>query len=492
MRVGQETPDGGEGQRLLRFSVADTGIGIPPDKLETVFAAFSQADTSTTRRFGGTGLGLAIAARLVELMAGRLWVESEVGRGSTFHFTVRLPLYDEAMPPPPRLPDLRDLSVLVVDDNAVNRRILGELLASWGLRPVMVASGAEALAELQRRAAAGEPHPLVVLDYMMPDMDGIAVAERIQSAPELTGAIILMLSSADSPVAAERCKELKIALCLIKPVKESELLEAIITALGTAGPRVRTVGVPAALAGSSRPLRILVAEDNPVNQRVVQTLLEHRGHTPVLTANGREALAALDREVFDVVLMDVQMPEMDGFQATAEIRAREKTTGAHVPIVALTAHALKGDRERCLAAGMDGYLAKPIRSEELIELVESIASRRGPAAARPGTASDGGKDDLSAAGKADLRRLGPLFVADAARLRDEMRDAIARRDGEALQRAAHTLRGTAGYFAAHRTLELASRLEQLGKAGDFTADTDRACQELTAELARLERTLAAE
>ena len=488
VRVEPETADEREDGKVLRFSVADTGIGIPGDKLGKIFAAFSQADTSTTRRFGGTGLGLAIAARLVELMAGTIWVESEVGRGSTFYFTVPLPLHAESILSPPAVPDLQDLSVLVVDDNAVNRRILSELLASWGLRPAMAASGAEALTELRRAAEEGEPHSLVVLDFMMPDLDGVTVAEQIRRDPVLAGAIILMLSSADRPLAAERCKELGIALCLVKPIKESELLEALVAALGTAGAPVRTVVVPAALDADSQPLRVLVAEDNPVNQRVVKAILELRGHTPLLAANGREALSAWERQSFDIVLMDVQMPEMDGFQATAAIRAREESTGAHVPIVALTAHALQGDRERCLAAGMDGYLAKPIHSEELIELVERLAARPGSGGAprRPGGGSAIAGKDV----RAHRKELDDLFVADAARLRDDIGDAIARRDGPALQAAAHSLRGSAGHFAAHRTEELAARLEQSGRGGEFTADTDRAYQELGQELARLERVLA--
>ncbi|HYU31089.1 MAG TPA: response regulator [Thermoanaerobaculia bacterium] len=471
--------------RLLHFTVADSGIGIPADKLETIFSAFSQADTSTTRRFGGTGLGLAIATRLVELMAGRVWAESEVGRGSTFHFTTRLPPSADAILPPPKVPHLEDLSILVVDDNAVNRRILSELLASWGLRPATAASGAEGLTELRRAAAEGEPHPLVMLDFMMPDLDGVAVAEQIRRTPELAGAIILMLSSADRPIAAARCKELGIALCLVKPVKESELLEAFITALGTTGAHTRPIAVPTARAADAPLLRVLVAEDNPVNQRVVQSILEHRGHSSRLTANGREALAAWEQEGFDVVLMDVQMPEMDGFQATTAIRSREESTGAHIPIIALTAHALKGYRERCLAAGMDGYIAKPIRSEELIELVERLAAQP---AARPGAGPAIARRDGDGVNR---RELGNLFVVDAARLRDEIGDAITRRDGPALQAAAHTLRGSAGYFAAHRTLELATRLEHLGSKGDFNAETDQAHRDLIEELTRLERVLTA-
>jgi signal transduction histidine kinase/CheY-like chemotaxis protein/CHASE1-domain containing sensor protein len=484
VRVDRDETDAGGPSMLLHFSVADTGIGIPPEKLGSIFAAFSQADTSTTRRFGGTGLGLAIAARLVEMMGGRIWVESAVDQGSTFHFTVSLARHEGTLPAPARLPDVQGLSVLVVDDHAVNRRILGELLASWGLRPTMAASGREGITELRRAAQAGEPYPLVVLDYLMPDMDGIRVAERIRQTQELAGAIILMLSSADDHAAAERCSELGIALCLTKPIKESELLEALLHALGAVGLPAREAPAPAPLERTARPLRILVAEDNPVNQRVVQAVLEQRGHTPVLTGNGREAVAALEREDFDVVLMDVQMPEMDGFEATAAIRAREESDGGHVPILAMTAHALQGDRERCLAAGMDGYLAKPIRSDELIELVESSLPPQRDLGPGEGLAAAGlaGNDGL-------LQELASLFIADSSRLLAEIREAIARRDGGALQRAAHRLRGSAGYFTAQRAVELAQQLEQLGKAGDFSPATERLCQDLAEELGRVEQAL---
>ncbi|HYH46077.1 MAG TPA: response regulator, partial [Thermoanaerobaculia bacterium] len=479
----EEETDGGGPSTLLHVSVEDTGIGIPPDKLSAIFEAFSQADTSMTRRFGGTGLGLAIAARLVEMMGGRIWAESAAGRGSTLHFTVSLVPHEGAAPAPPRLPDIQGLSVLVVDDNAVNRRILDELLASWGLRPTMAASGGEAIAELRRAAQAGEPYPLVVLDQRMPDMDGVRVAERIRQTQELAGAIILMLSSAEDHVGAARCGELGIAICLTKPIKESELLEALLEALGTVAPPASGAPGSPPLEQTSRPLRILVAEDNPVNRRVVESVLDERGHTPVLAGNGREAVAALEREAFDVVLMDIQMPEMDGFQATAAIRAREASSGGHVPILAMTAHALQGDRERCLAAGMDGYIAKPIHFDELIELVESSAPARrlGPG------------DGLAAAGLAGndslLKKLTSLFLVDSARLLAEMRDAIARQDGPALKQAAHHLRGSAGYFTAQRTTELAQHLEQLGEAGDFSPLADQLCQDLAEELARVEQQL---
>jgi two-component system, sensor histidine kinase and response regulator len=484
VRVDREMAGGAGPSMLLHFSVADTGIGIPPEKLTSIFAAFSQADTSTTRRFGGTGLGLAIAARLVEMMGGRIWAESAAGQGSTFHFTLSLTRHEGRLPAAARLPDVQGLSVLVVDDHPVNRRILGELLASWGLRPALAASGGEGIAELRRAAEAGESYPLVVLDHLMPDMDGVMVAERIRQTQELAGAIILMLSSADDRVAAERCRELGIAICLTKPIKESELLEALLKVLGAAGAPADEAPAPAPAERTSRPLRILVAEDNPVNQRVVEAILEQRGHTPVLAGNGREAVAALEREPFDAVLMDVQMPEMDGFEATARIRAREASGGGHVPILAMTAHALQGDRERCLAAGMDGYLAKPIRADELIELVEGSV---------PPERDFGPGSGLAAAGLAGneslLKELAGLFIADAARLQSEIRDAVARRDGDALARAAHRLRGSAGYFTAQRVLDLTARLEELGKAGDFSPLTDRVSQDLAEELARVEQAL---
>ncbi|HYN20375.1 MAG TPA: response regulator [Thermoanaerobaculia bacterium] len=375
-------------------------------------------------------------------------------------------------------PNLRDLAALVVDDHPVHLRILFELLASWGLRPAMAPSGAEALAELQRKADAGDAYSLVVLDHRMPDMSGIEVAERIRSAPELAGAILLLLSSGDPPMSAERCKELGITVCLTKPLKESELLEGLLAAVEAAGPRHAAVTAPAALGTSAKPLRILVAEDNAINQRLVQAILAERGHSIVMTANGREALAALDREAFDVVLMDVQMPEMNGFQATAAIRAREGSTGARIPIIALTAHAFKEDRERCLAAGMDAYLAKPLRFDELVELVENAPSVRGSPAPPSARHGDGVSKELTA-----------LFVEDAARIGGEIRDAVARGDGPALQGAAHRLRGTAGYFGADRTLELTARLEQFGRAADFTAETMRLSQMLSDEIARLEREL---
>jgi PAS domain S-box-containing protein len=359
----------------LHFSVRDTGIGIPAEKQQTIFEAFSQADNSTTRQFGGTGLGLTICSRLVEKMGGRIWVESEPGQGSTFHFTVRLGKQKTATRKivPMHLDRLRGLRVLVVDDSSTNRRILVSMLNKWAMAPTAVDGGQAALDTLGKAKAARKGFPLILIDAQMPEMDGFALAERIKQNPELTAATILMLTSAGFAGDAARCKELGIAVYLVKPVRQLELLEAIRLALGT-GPEKQTSAALItrhALGNATRRLQILLAEDNAVNQVLAVRLLQKRGHSVVVVGNGREALATLDNQRFDIVLMDVQMPEMDGFQATAAIREKEIQTGAHIPIIALTAHAMKGDQERCLAAGMDAYITKPIEAKELFSAIEN-------------------------------------------------------------------------------------------------------------------------
>jgi CheY-like chemotaxis protein len=393
----------------LHVSVRDTGIGVSPDKQAAVFQAFEQGDRSITRRYGGTGLGLTISQRLVEMMGGRIWMESVEGVGSTFYFTIRCEV--PAQPHARHLVTpaaLRDLSVLVVDDNATNRRILNEILTHWQMRPTTVDGGIAALGCLMHAAAAGRPFPLVLIDVHMPEMDGFTLAEHIKRIPALAGATIMMLSSADLSGEAARCRALGVAGFLTKPIHQSELLDAIRVALGDAAREpVSQRARPAARAASHR-LHILLAEDNPVNQRLTVRLLEKRGHTVVVANNGREALAALAREPVDLVLMDVQMPEMDGLEATAEIRRREAAISrqpsavshqssaiphpsslvAHVPIIALTAHAMKGDDRRCLAAGMDGYISKPIKPDELFAAIDELARATAPQAAYPPTVAD--------------------------------------------------------------------------------------------------------
>jgi len=368
---------------ICRFTVADTGIGIPEDKRESIFDPFSQADTSTTRKYGGTGLGLTISTRLVEMMGGKIWVESELGRGSQFHFTVRLAAADAkeirlGTIAPAEL--LRGVRVLVVDDNRTNCRILEGMLNRWEMKPITVNGGASALTLLSAAREAGEPFGLVLTDMHMPDMDGFALVEQIRQRPDLATATIMMLTSAGHRGDAARCQELGVSAYLLKPIRQSELREAIARVLGA---REHDGAIPLvtrfSLQDAREPdayLSVLLAEDNLVNQRLVVRLLEKRGHRVVVAGTGLEALKALEKESFDLVLMDVQMPDMDGLEATAAIREKEKDTAAHQAIVALTAHAMKGDREKCLAAGMDGYLTKPIRPQELDQLLEIYVARR--------------------------------------------------------------------------------------------------------------------
>ena len=380
VRVQVEAEDGRD--LVLRFTVSDTGIGIAEDKREKIFDPFAQADTSTTRKYGGTGLGLTISVRLVRMMGGKIWVESEEGRGSHFHFTVRVGAADRkeikvGSAAPPQI--LRGVRVLVVDDNGTNRRILEGMLKRWEMRPVSAKGGEEALAQLVAARKAGDAFGLIVTDMHMPKMDGFALVERIRRRPELSTATIMMLTSAGHRGDAERCQKLGVSAYLLKPIRQSELREAIARVLGAREqegkiPLITRFSLGDARDGSDS-LRVLVAEDNPVNQRLIVRLLEKRGHRVVLADNGRQALAALEKESFDLVLMDVQMPEMDGFEATSAIRMREKSIGSHQTIIALTAHAMKGDREECLARGMDGYLTKPIRPQELDEVLARCGVR---------------------------------------------------------------------------------------------------------------------
>jgi CheY-like chemotaxis protein len=374
LKVQVESEEGTD--RILRFTVSDTGIGVEPEKLQLIFDPFTQADTSTTRKYGGTGLGLTISARLIGMMGGRIWVESEVGRGTKFHFTIRAQTDGRAIvigsTAPPEI--LCGVKVLIVDDNSTNRRILGGMLKRWEMESHAVEGGEGALAELQAAHDAGEPYALILTDMHMPKMDGFALIEHIRERPELATATIVMLTSAGHRGDAARCRKLGVAAYLLKPIRQSELREAIARVLGA---REMPGAIPLVTRFSlhdarepERVLRVLLAEDNAVNRLLATRLLEKRGHKVVVATNGREAVDALDRGGFDLVLMDVQMPEMDGFEATAAIRKKEQGTGVHQTVVALTAHAMKGDRERCLDAGMDGYLSKPIRPQELDDLLE--------------------------------------------------------------------------------------------------------------------------
>ena len=363
----------------LHFAVRDSGVGIPEDKQEKIFEAFSQADGSMARKYGGTGLGLTICTKLADMMHGRIWVQSEVGKGSTFHFTARLGIQSTPTHQTiPLLPEqLRDLHSLIVDDNFTNRRVMHGMLSRWGMRPTAVDGGRAALQAIEIAKNAGHPFPLILLDGQMPEMDGFTLAEQIQKDPGLLGATIMMLTSAGHLGDAARCRELGIAAYLVKPIRQSELLRAICHVLNKT-PMTDSASLITrhTLRQGGSSIRVLLAEDNAVNQTLAKRLLEKHGFVVFAVGDGRAAVEAFEKEHFDVVLMDIQMPEMDGFEATARIRGKESTLGGRIPIIALTANALKGDQERCLAAGMDGYISKPIRTSELLEAIESLVVKK--------------------------------------------------------------------------------------------------------------------
>ncbi len=495
----------------LHFAVTDTGIGIAPEKQNRLFQSFSQVDASTTRQYGGTGLGLAISAQLVRMMGGRVWLESTPGVGSTFHFSVLFGLSTATDRPllASRI-DLHELPVLVVDDNSTNRLILHEMLSNWRMKPTEVEGGAAALRVLEQAYTAGHPFPLVLLDSMMPEMDGFSLAAEIQRQPGLARATLMMLSSADRRGEAAKCHELGIVNYLQKPVGQSVLLNAIMTALGPVlSTDVTAVSSRREPAQGERRLRLLLAEDNVVNQRLAVKLLERRGHDVIVVNNGRQALAILELDHFDAVLMDVQMPELDGFETTAAIRERELSTKAHLPIIAMTAHAMKGDKERCFEAGMDGYVAKPLQPLDLFEVVERLAlndiTRNSPTVAiGPVTESDSRPAsavsvdpvfNLIAAlarvrGDAEfLKELIGLFQEESAELMCDLRQAIDRQDAVQVQHTAHSLKGAASNFAAPTVTAAAFALEMIGKRGSLI-DAEEAWDDLATALVRLHADLA--
>ena len=466
----------------LHFIVRDTGIGIPVEKQQIIFEAFSQVDGSTTRHYGGTGLGLTITKRLVRMMGGKVWVESRLGEGSTFHFTLKLaPPQKNRSGPNLRSAELESLHVLIVDDNETNRMILDEMLKNWRMVPTLADSGEAALMAMRWARDQGNSFRLVLLDGHMPGMDGFEVARRIKSDPSLAGATIMMLTSDRQVGDAARCREIGIKVYLVKPIGQSDLLDGIINALGTQMLDSASAVLPDKGVKSMRSLRLLLAEDNPVNSHLALTLLRKWGHEIVLATNGREALEVLENagfKGFDAVLMDVQMPEMDGMEATAAIRAREKTLGFHVPIIGVTAHAMKGDRERCLEGGMDGYVSKPIRPEtllsELARLVPGSVRRAGQPATTPVPAIPAGALDrggLLDRVEGDMDLLGDiieLFKEDSLRQLTAIREAIDKKDATALRRAAHTLKGTCGNLGAPEAAATALELEKQASAGDLS------------------------
>ena len=525
----------------LQFSVRDTGIGIPEDKQEFIFSVFSQADQSMSRRFGGTGLGLAISSQLATMMGGRVWVESELGKGSTFSFTAFFEEQDLPATSPESLPEMvEEMMVLVVDDNDTNRLILEEMLKNWGMQSLSVDGGAVALQAMLRAKDSNRPFPLVLVDISMPDMDGFSLTEEIRRHPELAQTAVIALSSAGRPEEVTRVQELGIAHVLTKPVKQSELFNAIAQICQPDESGNLTTDLDPQQSQVPHPLKILLAEDGLVNQKVAVMMLQSRGHSVSIANNGQEAVDRLEQGPFDLILMDVQMPEMDGLEATRVIRTREAESGLHLPIIAMTAHAMKGDRERCLDAGMDGYLSKPIRAETLYETIEAYShpletTMSGsaesadsphpdllPENARPftlkiegdredttsqvgpgskghitGATENGGEKLLDWKGaleqlggnEAALRDITQMFMDECPKLVKAIRDAIVDNDMPELRRNAHTLKGSAAVFSANSVVKAAAALEIMGREKN-TAGVEEALALLETELAILSPALA--
>ena len=485
----------------LHFSVRDTGTGIPKDKQELIFEAFVQADGSTTRHYGGTGLGLGICTKIVEQMRGKIWVESTLGEGSTFHFTARFPLSKTPAPSIEARETMRGLRVLVVDDNATNRRIFHEMLSNWEMIPLLTTSAQEAMIEVERAADADWSFDLVLVDAMMPETDGFTLAKQLRNAPGTANAPIIMLSSGVRPGDDALAQSAGISTLLTKPVQQSVLLDAIQNAIERkAGTSATIQAVPEILpAGKpvSRALRIMIAEDNVINRAVAAGILEKQGHSLVHVENGREAVEATAREAFDLIFMDVQMPEMDGFEATRRIREMEQSNGHRTPIVAMTAHAMTGDRERCLAIGMDDYIAKPIRKEDLLRIIENCSNAAATRVPEPlaesllnGTESAPSlytREELLEQCDCDdelMEKLISLFNENTPRILDSIRESIAQRNSAGLEGAAHNLLSSLGAFGAGPARNLALRLEEQGQLGDF-ADADERFANLEREIDKI-------
>jgi two-component system, sensor histidine kinase and response regulator len=537
---------------LLHVRVSDTGIGIPLEKQRSVFEAFAQADGSTTRKYGGTGLGLTICARLVQMMGGRLWIESEVGKGSTFHFTLQLRALDAAARSR-RLPipaDLLGTRVLIADDNATTRAILAETIEGWGMKPVAVDSGATAISALSEDSGVWPSPPnagnaakapstsfgLLIVDARMPKVDGFAVVEHCRRREILKGRTVMMLSSTSAQADAARCRDVGVFATVTKPVKPSHLQEALFHAFGIpTRASLRPADLRRCATGPHvRGLRVLVAEDNAINQKLMRRWLERQAHRVHIVENGKAAVAALETEQYDVALLDVEMPEMDGIQAARAVRARERREGGHVPLIVVTAYAMKGDRERCLRAGFDGYVSKPVQVEELYDMIDRLAQPSSlvdddparvwlgpaPTSISPVPASSAGDEapisvgsdrlDRSSGsspslrpmfnrtkalertgGDADLlRELAEVFLDECPRWLADIGEAIDAGDARKLQRAAHTLKGGVDSFGARSAFEAALSLEKMARTSELGGSAE-AYFALRAQVDRLVPELAA-
>ncbi|HEX4487400.1 MAG TPA: response regulator [Terriglobales bacterium] len=473
----------------LEFKVRDTGIGIPREKQAALFEAFSQADSSTTRKYGGTGLGLAISLRLVDLMSGQIWIDSKEGRGSTFHFTANFTVAaakpEQAAPILPA--ELNGSRVLIVDDNATNRRILHDMTARWNMRPVDAESATRAMEMIQSAHAEKDPFRIILLDGCMPETDGFQFAQMLKDLPEANTASVLMLTSGGQAGEAARCEALGISAYLLKPVLQADLQRAMTTVVGLGSMPQPPLVTRHSLRESKRSLRILVAEDNPVNQTLIVRLLQKLGHTSVVAQNGKEAVALAASQKFDFILMDVQMPEMDGLTATALIRNAEKGGSTHIPVYAITARAMKGDNEICLRAGMDGYIPKPVRFSDVERALATVGSSavisEPPPSQLPAWTDTealerlGGDEEL-------LRELCQIFLQESPKLLAKLKEASASGDIDTLKRAAHSLKGEVSYLSAEDVSKTAKELERMADENDISQAAPLV-QILEAQLARL-------
>ena len=477
----------------LQFSVTDTGIGIPDKKQKLIFDVFTQADGSTTREYGGTGLGLAICKNLVSLMDGEIWVESPAtdkngdvgGSGSTFHFTVDLAVSKEASKKPRVRPevDFNDLPVLIVDDNQTNRNILQRMTSKWGMHPTLAESGPDALKVIKKAARNKEPIPLLLIDACMPKMDGFSLAEEIRKLPHMKAVTILMLSSAEQKGKADKYRDFGISSFQLKPIKQSELYNAIVDSLYEAGfsdlqedlkaVKIRKKENAPEKSGTklSREFNILLAEDNAINRKLAISLITKQGCKVTAVNDGKQAVDAFKKERFDLILMDVQMPQMDGIEATRTIRELEFEKGSHIPIIAMTAHAMKGDKERCLEAGMDDYISKPIKPDELYQVINRQAIDKNkeqsdmpdltiPIDMQKALESVDGDRDL-------MLELVSMFLDELPETMKEMEACVQKRDAEKLERKAHALKGALGNFGADKAVELTFSLEKAGRFGEL-------------------------
>ncbi len=484
--------------------MSDTGIGIPTEKREIIFNEFEQVDDTTSRKHGGTGLGLAVCAELVQLMGGKIWVESEIECGSTFHFTACLG-FDEDQEEPgasEEAPDLHGLRVLVVDDNPMNRRVLEKTLAHGGMVPTTVSSGRAALDAMVTAHQESRPFAVTLTDSLMPEMDGFELARQIRDHPDLGESLVVMLASAGQRGDAQRCSKLGIAGYLSKPTRRSELLATIRSAL------LAKMGLPPrpilltrhSLRQNRGKRRILLAEDNPVNQKLAARMLEKAGYAVSVAEDGEKALTTLRQGTFDLILMDVQMPRMDGIRTTRIIREQERKTGEHIPIVAMTAHAMAGNRERCLAEGMDGYLTKPIRTGELYQtienLLEGLPPREEVTTQEYQETAFFDESELLNRFQGDrefLYELVELFLDDYPKHVEDMRQAVRAGDRRSLQRSAHTLKGSIGNFSCSEAFRAVIRLEEgvessdVKEAGPALADLEQALERLRHGLVTLDR-----